>query len=365
MWSPSIVYTTRMTLPYIHSTEALETYLQERGLTWEKAHLPAKSTIQENFSIRFPRFYANLINWQDADDPLRKLVLPDQNELEVHPYELSDPIGDHTHEPVPGLIHRYPNRCLLLLTTHCIVHCRFCFRRDVIGKPLPTDIVGIEKYLREHTEIHEVIFSGGDPATLPAAFLKHFTEKLGPLAHIDTWRFHTRTLVVDPLYVQDDWIEEIAHLENKQKIIVLHVDHPREVTPELKALVEKLRQKQISVLSQTVLLKGVNDSVETLTNLFTALSAIGVKPYYLHHLDKARGTNHFRVSIEEGQELYKQLRGKISGYSIPEYVLDLPGGDGKVPVMWLRKINQADSGSVYEIENFSGKLISYQDPQGK
>jgi lysine 2,3-aminomutase len=350
-----------MTLPYIHSAQALEAYLQERDLTWKEAHLPTRTSLQENFSLRFPCFYADLIDWQNPDDPLRKLVIPSSEELDVKEYELSDPIGDHTHEPVPGLIHRYPDRCLLLLTTHCIVHCRFCFRRDVIGKPLPIDVVGIEKYLQAHTEIHEVIFTGGDPVTLPAAFLRHFIEKLSPLSHINTWRFHTRTMVVDPLYVQDDWLSEVASLKDKQKIIVLHVDHPREVTSELKALVEKLRRLQITVLSQSVLLKGVNDSVETLTNLFTALSAIGVKPYYLHHLDKARGTDHFRLSIEEGKKLYTQLRGKISGHSLPEYVLDLPGGDGKVPVMWLKEIGKA----TYEIENFEGKIVRYSDPKGK
>ena len=344
----------------ILTIEALKAYLHEHSLTWETAGLSAELLTRKQFPVRIPRFYADLIHWNDSEDPLRKIVIPAAAEQDIQSYELSDPIGDHTHEPVPGLVHRYPNRCLLLLTTHCSIHCRFCFRRDVIGTPLPIDLPGITSYLQNHTEIEEIIYTGGDPATIPPAFLASMIDKLAPLSHIKTWRFHTRTMVVDPEYVKEAWYEQLDRLNQVQKVVVLHVDHAREVTLELKHLVQTLQRHHIQVLSQSVLLKGVNDSLDALHQLFTSLSSAGIKPYYLHHLDKAQRTHHFRISIEAGKKLYTQLRGKISGYAIPEYVVDLPGGDGKVPVMWMRKI----SPDTYEVENFQGKTITYIDPLG-
>ncbi len=344
----------------IYSPDDLEAYLIDRGLSWESAHLQAKEQLKDHFTMRFPKYYADLIDWNNPEDPLKKLVLPNQQELQIQDYELADPIGDHTHEPVAGLVHRYPNRCLLLPTTHCTIHCRFCFRRDVIGKPLFFDIHAITAYLTQHQEIQEIIFTGGDPGTLPAGFLANMIDRISPIEHIRTWRFHTRTLVVNPAAVTDEWLFQLDRLNVQQKIIVLHVDHPNEVTPQLQQLVEKLQQHHILVLSQSVLLKAVNDSVETLLALFHKLSEIGIKPYYLHHLDKARGTHHFRLSIEEGKKLFTQLRGQISGYSIPEYVVDLPGGDGKVPVMWMQK----KAPGTYEVINFEGRTITYLDPLG-
>ena len=353
-----IRYNTRMVFPDIRTVSDLESYLQEHSLTWDEAGLPLPQLMEKHFSLLLPRFYADLIDWKNSLDPLRRMVIPEESEQKTEKYELIDPIGDHTHEPVPGLIHRYPDRCLLLLTTHCSVHCRFCFRRDVIGTPLPMDIEGIEKYLQTHEEIHEVIFTGGDPATLPPAFLRAMTDRLFKIVHIDTYRFHTRSLVVNPHCVGDEWFAQLGRLQGKKKIVVLHVNHPREVTPELRQLVHTLRDMNVRVLSQSVLLKGINDSAEILRELFITLSAADILPYYLHHLDKARGTHHFRLSIEQGKKLFSAVRGTISGHSLPEYVVDLPGGDGKVPVMWLRRHQVG----VYEVENYEGKTIQYIDP---
>lgn len=344
----------------IRSVADLEEYLRNSSLTWEQACLPSRELLSAKFSTRIPLFYANLINWQDKNDPLRAMVIPTIDETETHAYELQDPIGDHSHEPVPGLIHRYPNRCLLLLTTHCAVHCRFCFRRDVIGTPLPADIDGIATYLQRHQEIHEIIFTGGDPGTFPPAFLASMIKKLSSLTHIDTWRFHVRSMVVDPTSVTKEWIQQLDLLSDKHKVVVLHINHPREVTAQLAEVVHTLQTKGVAVLSQTVLLKGINDTVETLRALYERITQIGIKPYYLHHLDKAKGTHHFRISIADGKRLYMKLRGHLSGYSIPEYVVDLPGGDGKVPVMWLRPLGAGR----YEVENFEGRTIQYSDPLG-
>ena len=342
---------------YIDTLEQLSTYLQTKQLNWSECYLPSPTEMGKYFSLRLPKFYADLINWKDPNDPLRRMVIPDPRELEARTYELIDPIGDHTHEPVKGLIHRYPDRCLLLLTTHCTIHCRFCFRRDVIGTPLPIDVVGIELYLSSHPEIHEIIFTGGDPATIPVAFLENILSRLKKIDSIDTIRFHTRSMVVDPSVVTDEWLAMLNDLSDKRIVIAFHINHRREVTTELKSLCQKLSALRVTLLSQSVLLKGVNDNEAQLVALFKAIFAIGIKPYYLHHLDKARGTHHFRISIEQGRKLFEKLRGRISSYLMPEYVLDLPGGDGKVPVMWLSSLG----GGNYEVLNFEGNKIIYHD----
>lgn len=349
-----------MVLTPIRTSADLEAYLKDKNISWDEAVLPSRVFIDTVFPLRIPHFYADLVDWKNINDPLRRMVIPEPEEENVQGYELADPIGDHTHEPVAGLVHRYRDRCLLLLTTHCSVHCRFCFRRDVIGTPLPIDLKGIESYLKAHDEIHEVIFTGGDPAALSPVFLSHMLGQLSLISHIDTYRFHTRTMIVDPTSVSQEWLLELQNVRDKRKVVVLHVDHPHEITTELQVLVKKLQKMDVLVLSQSVLLRGVNDTRSTLTRLFQDLVRIGIAPYYLHHLDKARGTHHFRLSIEEGKKIYSSLRGTIPGYTIPTYVVDLPGGDGKVPVMAMRRIDK----NGYEVENFEGKTIRYTDPLG-
>lgn len=327
-----------MPLAYLASVDALETYLQSKHLSWEKCQLPDKEQCRSLFTLRIPLSYANLINWKDPEDPLRMMVMPSLLEKNIQNYELSDPIGDSSHEPVPGLIHRYPNRCLLLCTTYCGVHCRFCFRRDVIGKPRPIDIHAGEGYLRSHPEIAEVIFSGGDPLTFPIAFLRGMLSMLDSIASVRVIRFHTRLAVMDPSVLSTEWISALAILTGKRIVIVLHCNHAREISPQLRASVQRLQAVGIVVLSQSVLLQGVNDSTSALQELFWNLFIDGIIPYYLHHLDYAKGTHHFRISVSKGKALYASLRGRLPGYCIPEYVVDLPGGDGKFPVMQLQEL---------------------------
>lgn len=290
----------------LRSVADLETYLATQHLTWEDCHLPSRRKLATGFPLRIPVHYARLINWQNANDPLRKMVIQDQLETETQEYELTDPIGDHNREVVPGLVHRYPDRCLLLLTSYCLVHCRFCFRKEVVGKVRPIAFQKIITYLKQHPEIHEIIFSGGDPATMPAGFLKSVANSFQGLKHIQRYRFHTRVPVVDPETITEEWLNSVESLPAAKKIVVLHVNHAQELSPETASLVKKLLDRHILVLSQTVLLKGVNDSTDALTHLFIELVNIGVKPYYLHHLDKARGTHHFRLSIEAGKN-YTQV----------------------------------------------------------
>jgi len=349
-----------LTRPSIRSAAELQTYLHKKGLSWETAHLPAQALFEHGFPLRIPEFYAELIDWQDPTDPLRLMVIPDIREAEVRPYELTDPIGDHAREVVPGLIHRYPDRCLLLLTSYCLVHCRFCFRREVVGKVRPVQFQHIQEYLAQHPEVRELIFSGGDPFTFPVGFVQSLTQHLTQLTHVTTWRFHSRVPAIDPAAVSDEWIGQLQELHTQWKkrvIIVIHINHPREVTTQFKHLVEKLIAAGCLLLSQTVLLKGVNTDHKTLADLFRSLVLLGVKPYYLHHLDQVVGSHHFRISIEEGKTLFHSLRGNVSGVCMPEYVLDLPGGDGKVPVMWMH----SDDHKEYQVTTFEGKKVTYVD----
>lgn len=336
------------------SLEQLEAYLHQRQCTLSAAEraIYAKAT----FPLRLPVHYANLIHWSDPDDPLKKIALPQPTESDVQSYELGDPIGDQAKEAVPGLIHRYPDRALLLLTTYCHIHCRFCFRREVVSKPRLADVSAIATYLQQHTEIQEIIFSGGDPFTFPAGFVAALQEKFASLEHIRTWRWHTRLPVVNPESLTDPWLDQLV-MPQKQTIVVVHVDHPREITPEMAHVVRSLQQRGVLILSQTVLLRHVNADHATLTELFRQLIQIGVKPYYLHHLDQAPGTHAYRLSIQEGLNLFNSLRGHLSGVCLPEYVLDLPGGYGKVPVRDLVRL----SDNTYQATTFQGEKVTYLD----
>ncbi len=341
----------------LRSIEELEHFLAKQNLQWDGCFLPPKNELALAFPLRIPEHYARLIDWRNPNDPLRLIVIPQSAEKHVRDYELTDPIGDEAHEVVPGLIHRYPDRALLLLTSHCLVHCRFCFRREVVGKVRPVQFARIVEYLQKHPEIREIIFSGGDPFTFPVGFLSSMIHFLSPIRHIRVWRFHTRVPAVDPESMSQEWLDTLKQISHVKLIVVMHIDHPREITPETVTLLEKLHQAGCLVLSQTVLLKGVNDSAETLTQLFRGLINAGVKPYYLHHLDQVVGTHHFRLSIEEGKALYQSLRGHISGVCLPEYVLDLPGGHGKIPISWLEKVGP----ETYRATTYRGQKIEYVD----
>lgn len=348
----------------LRSVPELETFLQSQSLTLAECGLEYLRSNTNPFPLRIPEHYARLINWRDLSDPLKLIVVPQPEEEQVQEYELADPIGDAAHEAVPGLIHRYPDRVLLLLTTYCHIHCRFCFRREVVGRVRPIDFVKIREYLAEHTEVSEVIFSGGDPFTYPVGFLRSLQEQLSALEHIKIWRFHTRIPATDPEAINNKWLE-VMNSFSGQKVVVLHVDHPREVSAETVSLIQMLSARGCVLLSQTVLLKGVNNSRETLLELFRTLMQHGVKPYYLHHLDRAQGTHHYRLGIEEGLALFQSLRGHLSGICLPEYVLDLPGGYGKIPVAWLEKgedqENDIDRHKTYFAHTFEGKTVKYVD----
>ncbi|MGH2461159.1 MAG: KamA family radical SAM protein [Chloroflexota bacterium] len=345
----------------IRDVAELRAYLSGRGIAPEHAGLAglADPTV---LPIRVPRYYLDLIDWTDPDDPLRRQVLPLSAEAKVLPDDLRDPIGDECHSPVPGIVHRYPDRALLLLTATCAVHCRFCFRREFIGRPTRTlrrdQFEAALGYLADHPEIWEVILSGGDPLVFPDRYLQVVLQRLRAIHHVKVIRIHSRVPAIFPDRITPTFTT-LAR-QHAPLYLVVHVNHPREVTSRFVERIGALIDRGVPVLSQSVLLRGVNDDVAVLGALFKRLVEARVKPYYLHQLDRAPGTNHFRVPIQDGLRLMAGLRGHISGLCIPTYMLDIPGGAGKVPLTPRYVHPRTDR--LYDVVNHRGERLIYREP---
>ena len=290
--------------------------------------------VAEEFSVAVTEDMAALIDPGDDRDPIAAQFVPSAAELAVAGEELADPIGDQRWSPAPGIVHRHRDRVLLKPTLLCPVYCRFCFRREAVGKmPAMLEPAALEQayaYIRERPEIWEVIVTGGDPFVLAPRRLASIVRVLDEIPHLGVIRFHTRVPVVDPGRVTAALVAALT--AEKAVYVVVHANHPRELTVAARAAVTRLVRAGIPVLAQTVLLRGVNDDAAVLEALFRGLVAMRVKPYYLHHADLARGTAHFRTGIAEGQRLVRSLRARASGLCQPTYVLDIPGGYGKVPL---------------------------------
>jgi lysine 2,3-aminomutase len=314
--------------------------------------------VAEAFRIRVsPEMQAAMI---DADDAIARQFLPDTAELTIRPEELYDPIGDITYSPTPGLTHRYPDRVILAATHTCEVYCRFCFRREAVGEEgaLPeADLEAALAYIAATPAIWEVILTGGDPLVLSPRRLSALMQRLSAIPHVEIVRFHTRVPVVAPARITDDMIAALR--ARPTTYLVLHTNHVQEVTPAAQAALKRLADAGIPLLSQTVLLKGINDSAATLESLFRTLLRHRVTPYYLHHCDLARGTSHFRTTIAAGQAIMAQLRGRLSGIGLPTYVLDIPGGFGKVPI---GPGYVQPTGDAYQITDWQGRRHAYRDP---
>ncbi len=305
---------------------------------------------------------ADLIDTADPDDPIARQFVPDVRELETHPAELRDPIGDNIKSPAPGLVHRYPDRVLLKIASVCPVYCRFCFRREMVGPELgeamsADDLAQALAYIRAHPEIWEVILTGGDPLVLSPRRIRDVTEAIGAVPHVKVLRCHTRVPVVDPARVTGDLVTALK-ASSKTVFVGLHTNHARELTPHARAAIAKMIDAGIPVVSQTVLLKGVNNNVDTLETLMRALVEARVKPYYLHHGDLAPGTAHFRTTIAEGQALMAELRRRLSGIALPSYVLDIPGAFGKVP---LETYATTEGSGTHIVRDASGQPHHYED----
>jgi lysine 2,3-aminomutase len=302
--------------------------LPEREAEWR--------AVAELYAISAPPALAALIDPADAEDPIARQILPDGRELNRLPQELDDPIGDDLKSPTPGLVHRYRDRVLLKLNSVCAVYCRFCFRRESVGPGSQgldaAAFTGALDYIRSRPEIWEVVLTGGDPLVLSPRRLAEATRALAEIEHVKVLRWHTRLPVAAPERVTEALASALTEGHDKTVYVALHANHPRELNAEARAACRRLIAAGVAMVSQTVLLKGVNDSVETLEALMRAFVEARVKPYYLHHPDLAPGTSHLRVTIAEGQALTRALRQRVSGLAMPVYVLDIPGARGKVPI---------------------------------
>lgn len=337
-------------------------HLVEAGLLEDESPqtLETLEAVIEQFSLKLTPQIVSLMNTGTDQDKaaIRQQFLPAKEELEINLSERSDPIGDSVYTKVRGLVHRYPDRCLLMPIMSCPVYCRFCFRRETVGsdsKALST--AELEKaldYIREHSEIWEVILTGGDPLMLKAPQLAEIIKALEAIEHVAVVRIHTRIPVVDSERITAEMVQALKI--KKAVYVLLHANHPAELTEMAIQACARLVDAGIPMLSQTVLLKGINDTPEVMSALMRCLVRNRIKPYYLHHGELAKGTAHFRTSIPEGQKLMKALRGRYSGLCQPNYVLDIPGGFGKVPIgpSYIRQelSEDTDPESGCEHENF-------------
>ncbi len=325
---------------------------------------PALEKVVARYAVAVTPAMAALIDWKDANDPIARQFIPDAAELVHRPGELADPIGDEVHSPVPGVVHRYPDRALLKLVHACPVYCRFCFRREMVGpggKALNGAALDVAiAYLASQPAIWEVVMTGGDPFTLSARRVREVTKRLEAIPHLKVIRWHSRVPVVAPERITVDYARALR-VRGKATWVGIHANHPRELTVEARAALGRLADAGNVLVSQSVLLRGVNDDVETLEALMRAFVENRVKPYYLHHPDMAPGTGHFRLGLAEAQALVKALRGRVSGLCQPVHVLDLPGGHGKVPVAASLVTPPTSADGQWQIEDRHGISHAYDE----
>jgi lysine 2,3-aminomutase len=322
--------------------------------------------VAERYAVAITPAMAALIDRNDPADPIARQFVPDAAELTLTPEERGDPIGDLAHSPVEGIVHRYPDRVLLKAVHVCPVYCRFCFRREMVGPQglgtlSPDAMDKAFAYIEAHPEIWEVILTGGDPLVLSPRRLAEITERLSRIEHVRIVRFHTRVPVVEPERVNEDLIAALK-ASRKTTYVALHANHPRELTEGARAACARLVDSGIVLISQSVLLKGVNDNPDILASLMRAFVETRIKPYYLHHPDLAPGTSHFRLSIAEGQALVAGLRGRISGLCQPTYILDIPGGHGKADI-GASSLRESANGC-YAVSDFRGEEHLYPPSDG-
>ena len=327
--------------------------------------LPELEAIAKRYAIGLTPALADLIEPGEPVDPIALQFVPDPRELVRDPAERDDPIGEDPRSPLKGLVHRYPDRVLIKLVAVCAVYCRFCFRRERVGPGSGTlsaaDFAASLDYVRAHPEIWEVILTGGDPLTLSPRRIAETAHALGSINHVKVLRWHTRLPVAAPERVTKAMARALV-VEGKTTVVAVHANHPRELTEGARAACRRLAAQGAMLVSQSVLLKEVNDNPETLVDLMRAFVEAGVKPYYLHHGDLAPGTAHWRVPIAKGQALMRLLRARLSGLATPTYMLDIPGGWGKAPIgpQWIH----GGEGGEHVVTDLEGMQHAYADRLG-
>jgi len=311
--------------------------------------------VTEAYPVFINRYIADMLT--GPDDPLWQQFVPDIRELE-DTCGMEDPLAEDSCAPVPNITHRYPNRVLFLISNRCAMHCRFCTRKRKIGRQFditPETISQGIDYVRKNPQVHDVLLSGGDPLLLPISELADILSRLRSIPHVKIIRIGSRVPGVLPNRINTRLAHTLARF--KPLYINTHFNHPVEITPQSHRACEVLADAGIPLGCQTVLLKGINDSSETMRELMQALLSMRVRPYYLHHMDYTRGTKHFRTSLTTGLNIISELHGHASGLCIPHYVIDLPGGGGKVPL--TPDYIQGLDGQALLIKNFQGRVFRY------
>jgi lysine 2,3-aminomutase len=312
----------------------------------------------KNLPFAVTPYYLDLINPLDPRDPIRKTVIPRMAELMTAPSEMVDPCGEDGAMPVPGLVHRYPDRVLFLVNETCSVYCRYCTRSRLVGSGKhKVEFEEVYDYLRNHPEVRDVLISGGDPLVMSDERLERIIAGLRAIPHIEIVRMGTKVPVVLPQRVTDDFVNMLRKYH--PFYMSIHFLHPDEITPEVTAACNRLADAGIPTFSQTVLLKDVNDDPAVMKRLMQALLKIRVRPYYIYQCDPVQGTSHFRTGIDKGLEIMEHLRGHTTGYAIPTYVVDAPGGGGKIPVSPDYVVSREPGKTV--LRNYKGDVYTYTE----
>ena len=327
----------------------------------ERAGLAASSKL---FRIGITPYYASLMDPAHASCPIRLQAIPHPAEADIRDEELRDPLGEDSHNPAPSVVHKYPDRVLFLVVDRCGIYCRHCNRRRLVGGDDPPTTADLEaglEYIAKTPRIRDVLLSGGDPLLLSTRRLGYLLGRLRQIRHVETIRIGTRLPVVCPMRIDD---ELTAMLRQHHPLFInTHFNHEKELTPEARAACERLVDAGIPVGNQTVLLRGINSSVRSLRALMRGLVRSRVRPYYLFQGDTVIGTDHLRTPVETAMELYRGLRGWMSGMCIPQLVLDAPGGGGKVPIM-PSYIEELDTERVI-VKTYRGERIEYPQPRAR
>jgi len=327
-------------------TESERTALQSSGL----------------FRVDITPYFISLVNPEDIEDPIRKQIIPRSEEMQAFTAMMEDSLAEDRHSPVPGLVHRYPDRVLMLVTTQCASYCRYCTRSRIVGDPGQTfsrqEFEMQIAYLKQTPQVRDVLLSGGDPLVLAPKILEEILARLREIPHIEIVRIGTRVPVFMPMRVT----QELCDMLGKYHPLWLniHVNHPDEISAELEAATDRLSKAGIPLGNQSVLLAGINDCVHIQRELVQKLVRIRVRPYYLYQCDLVEGAGHFRTPVAKGVEIMEGLRGHTSGYAIPQFVVDAPGGGGKIPVMPNYQISMSDHKVI--LRNYEGYITTYEEP---
>lgn len=315
------------------------------------------------FRVDVTPYYVSRINPDDPNDPIRKQIIPTAGEIDVFTGMMEDSLAEDRHSPVPGLVHRYPDRVLMLVTTQCASYCRYCTRARIVGDPAQTfsrsEFEAQIEYLKNTPQVRDVLLSGGDPLTLAPKLLEELLTRLREIPHIEVLRIGSRVPVFMPMRVTDELTEMLQRFHPLW--LNIHVNHPNEISLELANAADKLTRAGIPLGNQSVLLAGVNDCVHIQRDLVHRLVRIRVRPYYLYQCDLVEGAGHFRTPVAKGIEIIEGLRGHTSGFAVPTFVVDAPGGGGKIPVMPNYHISSSDHKII--LRNYEGYITTYEEPQ--